>query len=53
MYDLKNDHWQLSSVIDDPSSGIRIRRNTLRRTLSDLERCRGRSCDTAASASVR
>ena len=53
MYDLKNDHWQLNSVIADPRSGIRIRRNTLRRTLADLERCRGRSCDTAASASVR
>jgi N-acetylglucosamine-6-sulfatase len=53
MYDLKNDPWQMNSVIDDPRSGARIRRNTLRRLLSDLERCRGRSCDEAASVSVR
>ena len=53
MYDLKLDHWQMNNVINDPRSGIRIRRNTLRRLLSDLERCRGRSCDEAASVSVR
>jgi arylsulfatase A-like enzyme len=53
MYDLKRDHWQMNNVIDDPRSGIRIRRNTLRRLLSDLERCRGRSCDESASISVR
>jgi N-acetylglucosamine-6-sulfatase len=53
MYDLKNDPWQINSVIDDPRSGARIRRNTLRRLLGDLERCRGRSCDEAASVSVR
>ena len=53
LYDLKNDPWQINSVIDDPRSGARIRRNTLRRLLGDLERCRGRSCDEAASVSVR
>jgi arylsulfatase A-like enzyme len=53
MYDLKRDHWQMNNVIDDPRSGIRIRRNTLRRLLSDLQRCRGRSCDESASISVR
>jgi N-acetylglucosamine-6-sulfatase len=53
MYDLKRDHWQINNVIDDPRSGARIRRNTLRRLLADLERCRGRTCDNAASASVR
>ena len=53
MYDLKRDHWENNNVINDPSTGIRIRRNTLRRLLSDLKRCRGRSCDEAASISVR
>jgi N-acetylglucosamine-6-sulfatase len=53
IYDLRRDHWQLNNVIDDPRSGARIRKNTLRRLLSDLERCRGRSCDEAASVSVR
>jgi N-acetylglucosamine-6-sulfatase len=53
MYDLKRDHWENNNVINDPSTGIRIRRNTLRRLLSDLKRCRGRSCDEAASVSVR
>ena len=53
LYDLKHDHWQMNSVIDDPRSGARIRRNTLRRLLDDLRGCRGRSCDNAASASVR
>ena len=53
LYDLRHDHWQLNSVIDDPRSGARIRRNTLRRLLADLERCRGRSCDEAASVAVR
>ncbi len=53
MYDLKHDRWQNNNVIDDPRSGVRIRRNTLRRLLGDLERCRGRSCDDAASISVR
>jgi N-acetylglucosamine-6-sulfatase len=53
MYDLKRDHWQKDNVIGDPRSGARIRRFTLRRLLSDLQRCRGRSCDEAASVSVR
>jgi N-acetylglucosamine-6-sulfatase len=53
MYDLKLDHWQMNNVIDDPRSGARIRRNTLRRLLGDLERCRGRSCDESASVTVR
>jgi arylsulfatase A-like enzyme len=53
MYDLKRDQWQNDNVIGDPSSGIRIRIRTLRRILGDLERCRGRSCDEIASASVR
>ena len=53
MYDLKRDHWQINNLIGDPSSGLRIKRNTLRRLLGDLERCRGRSCDDSASASVR
>ena len=53
MYDLKRDHWQLNTVIERPALGARIRRNTLRRLLGDLERCRGRSCDEAASVSVR
>ena len=53
MYDLKNDHWQINNVITDPRSGARIRRNTMRRLLGDLERCRGRSCDENASITVR
>jgi arylsulfatase A-like enzyme len=53
MYDLKNDRWQLNSVIRDPRTGIRIRRNTLRRLLDDLERCRGRACDRLADTAVR
>ena len=53
MYDLKRDHWQLNNVIGDPRTAARIRRGTLRRLLSDLERCSGRSCDESASVSVR
>ena len=53
MYDLKRDHWQLNNVIDDPRTAARIRRGTLRRLLSDLRRCSGRSCDESASVSVR
>jgi N-acetylglucosamine-6-sulfatase len=53
MYDLKNDRWEINNVITDPRSGARIRRNTMRRLLGDLERCRGRSCDEKASVSVR
>ena len=53
MYDLKRDHWQLNNVIDDPRTNARIRRVTLRRILSDLQRCRGRSCDESASVAVR
>jgi hypothetical protein len=32
---------------------VRQRRNTLRRILGDLKRCRGRSCGKFAAASVR
>jgi N-acetylglucosamine-6-sulfatase len=53
MYDLKRDHWQINNVIRDPRTKARIRRVTLRRLLSDLQRCRGRSCDESASVSVR
>jgi arylsulfatase A-like enzyme len=53
MYDLKNDRWEINNVITDPRSGARIRRNTMRRLLGDLERCRGRSCDEKASVNVR
>ena len=51
MYDLKKDPWEMRSVVRNPN--IRTLRNTLRRALSDLEKCRGRSCDKLASASVR
>jgi N-acetylglucosamine-6-sulfatase len=53
IYDLKRDPWQMNSVIDDPRQAARTRRNTLRRLLDDLRRCRGRSCDDAANAAVR
>ena len=53
MYDLKRDPWENNNVIDDPTQDPRIRRDTLRRLLSDLEHCRGRSCDESASVSVR
>jgi len=51
LYDLRRDPWEMSSRIRDPN--LRTLRNTLRRTLSDLRRCRGRSCDKFASAAVR
>jgi N-acetylglucosamine-6-sulfatase len=51
LYDLKRDHWQINSVVGDPRLRVRIR--TLRRILSDLERCRGPSCSDIAAASVR
>jgi hypothetical protein len=41
----------MGSVIDDPRQRTRTR--TLRRILSDLRKCRGRSCDEIAAASVR
>jgi N-acetylglucosamine-6-sulfatase len=53
MYDLKRDHWENNNVIGDPRTAARIRRSTLRRLLSDLERCRGRSCDESAAVAVR
>ena len=53
MYDLLKDRLEINNVITDPRSGARIRRNTMRRLLGDLERCRGRSCDEKASISVR
>jgi N-acetylglucosamine-6-sulfatase len=51
LYDLRRDPWQLNSLALDPVT--RIRRNTLRRILSDLQDCRGRSCGEIAAASVR
>jgi arylsulfatase A-like enzyme len=51
LYDLKRDRWEMTSRALDPN--YRQRRNTLRRILGDLKRCRGRSCDTNAAASVR
>jgi arylsulfatase A-like enzyme len=53
MYNLKRDPWQNNNVIGDPRTGAKIRRDTLRRLLSDLKRCRGRSCDESASVAVR
>jgi N-acetylglucosamine-6-sulfatase len=47
----KGDPLEMNSRIRDPN--VRTLRNTLRRTLSDLRRCRGRSCDKFASVSVR
>ena len=46
-----NDRWQTNSVVDNPNLRQKIR--TLRRTLGDLRKCRGRRCDTFASASIR
>jgi N-acetylglucosamine-6-sulfatase len=51
LYDLKRDPWEMNSLALDPQ--YRQQRNTLRRVLSDLKRCRGRSCDKLASASVQ
>jgi N-acetylglucosamine-6-sulfatase len=51
LYDLRRDPWEMGSVIDDPRQRTRTR--TLRRILSDLRKCRGRSCDEIAAASVR
>ena len=51
LYDLKRDRWEMTSRALDPN--YRQRRNTLRRILGDLKRCRGRSCDKFAAASVR
>jgi N-acetylglucosamine-6-sulfatase len=51
LYDLRRDPWEMTSRIGDPT--LRTLRNTLRRTLSDLRTCRGRSCDKFASAAVR
>ena len=51
LYDLKRDPWELNSLALDPR--YRQQRNTLRRVLGDLRRCRGRSCDKLASASVQ
>jgi hypothetical protein len=41
----------MNSLAGDPR--FRQKRNTLRRVLGDLERCKGRSCDKLAAASVR
>jgi len=51
LYDLKRDPWEMNSRALDPS--YRQQRNTLRRILGDLRKCRGRSCDRLASASVQ
>ena len=51
LYDLKRDPWEMSSLALDPR--YRQQRNTLRRILGDLRKCRGRSCDRLASASVQ
>jgi N-acetylglucosamine-6-sulfatase len=51
LYDLKNDPWELNSLALNPV--YRQKRNTLRRILGDLKKCRGRSCDKLASPSVR
>jgi N-acetylglucosamine-6-sulfatase len=51
LYRLRRDPWELNSLAGDPN--YRVKRNTLRRLLGDLERCRGRSCDRLASVSVR
>ena len=51
LYDINRDHWEINSVIDNPNLRQKIR--TLRRTLGDLRTCRGRRCDTFASASIR
>ena len=51
LYRLGPDPWEMNSLARDPR--FRQKRNTLRRVLGDLERCRGRSCDKLAAASVR
>ena len=51
LYDLKRDPAQLRSLAGDPR--LRVRLRTLRRILGDLTRCRGRSCQRWAAASVR
>jgi N-acetylglucosamine-6-sulfatase len=51
LYDLRRDPFQINSIVGDPRLRVRVR--TLRRILGDLKRCRGRSCDEIASASVR
>jgi arylsulfatase A-like enzyme len=51
LYDQRRDPSQMNSVVGDPRLRVRVR--TLRRILSDLEKCRGRQCDEIAAASVR
>jgi arylsulfatase A-like enzyme len=51
LFDLSRDPWELRSMVGNPSIRPRIR--TLRRVLSDLRTCRGRSCARIADASVR
>lgn len=51
LYDLKRDPWELHSLALEPR--YRQQRNTLRRLLGDLRRCKARSCDKLASVSVR
>src|SRR4029453_12412336 len=51
LYRLGPDPWEMNSLARDPR--FRQKRNTLRRVHGDLERCKGRSCDKLAAASVR
>jgi arylsulfatase A-like enzyme len=51
LYKLKNDPYEMRSVIRDPRNRTLAR--TLRRVLADLRKCRGRSCDKIAAAAVR
>jgi len=51
MYDLHKDPDEMRSVAHDPA--FRIKRNTLRRLLQDLSRCKGDDCLKFAEASVR
>jgi hypothetical protein len=51
LYNANRDPWEMHSLARDPR--YRIIRNTLRRVLDDLRKCRGRSCDKLASAAVQ
>ena len=51
LYNLRRDKQEMRSVVADPRRRQDVR--TLRRVLGDLRKCRGRSCDRFATASVR